>query len=88
MIPSFPGKTGALDHSGVVQPQEARTFVITIGAFPTFVNLKTCVAKSPSTTLPKSWELVSNWNFPCEKTAKVQNRRNKVEVIFFISVEF
>ncbi|MFT5917370.1 MAG: hypothetical protein ACI81T_003887, partial [Bacteroidia bacterium] len=41
-----------------------------------------------STTLPKSWELVSNWNFPCEKTAKVQNRRNKVEVIFFISVEF
>ena len=60
----WPGAIGSFGHSGVVHPQEALTAVITIGSFPTLVNLKTCVAFTPSITVLKSWDSSVKENFP------------------------
>jgi hypothetical protein len=55
ITPSFPGPIGSFVHSGVVQPQEGFTFLITSGLLPSFLNLKVWETTSPSLILPKLW---------------------------------
>jgi len=46
--PFSPGATGVLVHSGVVQPQEARTLVSTTGALPLLVKVNTVFPSPPN----------------------------------------
>src|SRR5687768_11697698 len=54
IVPLLPGAIGSFGHSGVVQPQVTSTCLITSGALPVFLNLKTCSTMSPCLMLPKS----------------------------------
>ena len=51
--PVAPGGIGIFDQSGVVQPQEACTLVITMGTFPLFVKMNSWVTGVPCLIFPK-----------------------------------
>src|SRR5690606_23224270 len=96
MVPDLPGAMGSLDHFGVVQPQLGMTLVIINGSFPTFLNLNSCVATSPSVSEPKSCTSLSNLNsglfasasFCAEAVKTVKNRTEASKTSFFISFQF
>src|SRR5947209_6569896 len=71
ILPLWPGATCLADSKATVHPQDGATARICRGAVPRFVNMNTCLAVSPSGTLPKSLSTASNTMRGCSVCAGV-----------------
>ncbi len=84
ITPVFPGATGVLVYSGVVQPQVGFTSESITGALPVFVKTNSVVTGVPCGIFPKLWVSSLNFITPCAKPAPSATRKKTgIKISFF-----